>query len=340
MTPFSSLTWSHAEAPLSEVLVNPERGFYYHTESDSSNPTPLDLATLQGVRQGGRTVLLRVYYLDTFFDTDDLSTELLNQLEEDFQTMLNAGMKCVLRFAYYRPSIWPDPSCCGVSGLPVSTETCCITEPPLARILAHIASLATVLQSWTHAIVAVQSGFIGPWGEGHSSTNFQCSAANAGKRQIIAALLDAVPARQVQIRYPSLKQALFFPEEEPNMAVIASNLVLNGDFETVDGGATGAANWWPGVGSGYQGELTSVDSIAGKSIKVNAGFSAAQYLSLTEVQGASSNIVKIYGHSKLYNGEKMLIAILLCVAPFYEQYFNRNDVRCIFSYDCITSKYP
>ena len=76
------------EAPFTTTLLNPERGFYHHTESLASNPSPLDLTALQAVRQGGRTVLLRVYYLDTFLETDTISTEFLDQLVADFQTML------------------------------------------------------------------------------------------------------------------------------------------------------------------------------------------------------------------------------------------------------------
>ena len=78
-------------------------------------------------------------------------------------------MKCVIRFAYYQPSDWPDDG--GI-----------VTEPPAARILLHVGSLANVLQQWTHAIIALQTGFIGPWGEGHSSTHFRCSAAEGGVR--------------------------------------------------------------------------------------------------------------------------------------------------------------
>ena len=69
-------------------LLNPGRGFYHHTESHASSPAPLNLSSLQSVRAGGRTVLLRVYYLDTFLDTDTLTTTFLDQLATDFQTML------------------------------------------------------------------------------------------------------------------------------------------------------------------------------------------------------------------------------------------------------------
>ena len=197
-------------------------------------------------------------------------------------------MKCVIRFAYYQPSDWPDDG--GI-----------VTEPPAARILLHVGSLANVLQQWTHAIIALQTGFIGPWGEGHSSTHFRCSAAEGGVRQIIAALVDAVPGRSVQIRYPSLKKTLFFPEKETDMTVITSNVILNGDLETVDTGPTGASSWSAGVGSSAGLELTNADSISGNSINVSAGNSAYQGINLSAAQGAQGNIIKIFGSSKIYN---------------------------------------
>lgn len=209
-------------------------------------------------------------------------------------------MKCIIRFAYYKPAVWPD-----YSGS--------ITEPPTERILNHISSLATVLPLWTHAIVAVQSGLIGPWGEGHASTHFRCSAAEDGKRQIIDALLDAVPGRDVQLRYPNLKQELFYSESP--LTVVEDNVVLNAEFEITDSGyLTGAESWSSNKFPWVSGDnptasdvlLTSTDSISGNSMKVLAGFSAAQVISLTAEQGAEGNIVKLFGNSKLINAPEAI----------------------------------
>ena len=84
-----------AEAPYSTSLLNPERGFYFHTESHASSPSPLQLTALQAIRAGGRTILLRVYYLDEFLDTDTISTTFLDQLVADFQTMLVGACFCL-----------------------------------------------------------------------------------------------------------------------------------------------------------------------------------------------------------------------------------------------------
>ena len=79
---------SWPEAAVSDLPLNPERGFYAHTESKSSSPAPLGLSYLQGIRAGGRTVILRVYYLDSFMDSDTISEDFLDQIATDFQTML------------------------------------------------------------------------------------------------------------------------------------------------------------------------------------------------------------------------------------------------------------
>ena len=189
-------------------------------------------------------------------------------------------MKCVLRFAYYLPSEWPDPN-------PPAE-----TEPDLARIRLHIAALAPKLRAWTHAIIAVQSGFIGPWGEGHASAHFSCDAANSWIRQIMDDLLVAVPGRMVQVRYPSLKPQLFLPDEEASMSVVGAidNLVVNGDVET-DNGAGAPSNFFVWIdttgGTGSPSvELTTDDSVSGNSTKVYAGFGAAQTVTFDSTNGA------------------------------------------------------
>ena len=189
---------------------------------------------------------------------------------------------------------------------PHPSSTCCQTEPEVSRILAHIAALSTTLQTYAHAIIAVQSGFIGPWGEGHASTKFGCSSASDSKRQIVEALIDAVPGKTVQIRYPKLKRDMYFPELESSMTSIDTNVVSNPDFETIDvNSPTGLSTWAVGVGTPVGSEVTATsadDTISGtKSIKVEAGFSAFQAVMLSADQGQAGNIIKIAASSRLHN---------------------------------------
>ena len=138
-------------------------------------------------------------------------------------------------------------------------------------------------------ILALQAGFIGPWGEWHSSTHFKCSAANVDRREILTALLAAVPERDVQIRYPRGKLDLFYPDAESDMELISisDNLLLNPDFEN------GLSTW---TILEFEGSITGVvleteDSKSGNSVKVSPNFSVRQIPALTEEQGQGGNIM-------------------------------------------------
>lgn len=57
-------------------------------------------------------------------------------------------------------------------------------------------------------IAVVQAGFIGAWGEWHTSTNGLTEPA--ARQEILEKLVDAVPvSRAVQLRYPPYKKALY-----------------------------------------------------------------------------------------------------------------------------------
>ena len=57
-------------------------------------------------------------------------------------------------------------------------------------------------------IVSVQAGFIGPWGEGHSSTDVADPSPDGGS-DVLEALPDAVPDRVVQLRTPLQKRTIY-----------------------------------------------------------------------------------------------------------------------------------
>ena len=81
-------------------------------------------------------------------------------------------------------------------------------DAPLDRVLQHIEQLKPYWQANADVIAVLHAGFIGAWGEWHSSTNGLDSDAN--KRTIANALLAALPpSRMVQIRYPAAIRALF-----------------------------------------------------------------------------------------------------------------------------------
>ncbi len=159
-------------------LVNPERGYY----------VGLDLLDGDGagqVRASGHTLAIAIVRLDDYRDRA-LDSALLGALRAGFANVRAAGIKVILRFTYN--SSFAD-------------------DAPRSRILGHINQLAPIMSDYSDVIAVVQAGFIGAWGEWHSSTNGLDNDADRGA--ILGALLAAVPAsRTVQIRTPMFKDAI------------------------------------------------------------------------------------------------------------------------------------
>lgn len=170
-------------APSSAVILNPERGFYATT----SLVEPQDLSKL---RASGVTLVHSYVRLDDY-RTADLPQSLLDQVDTGFVRVRAAGLKVILRFAY---NDGPYPN----------------SEPdaPKDWVLKHITQLKPLLEKNADAIAVVQAGFIGAWGEWHTSTNGL--TAPATRQAILEALVAAVPSsRFVQLRYPPYKRELY-----------------------------------------------------------------------------------------------------------------------------------
>lgn len=192
-----------------DVIANPERGFYHHTEThykaDNTGYVPLDVTTLRNFRtQENITQILRVFYLEKFASQDVIDKQYLDLVRADFRTARAAGVKVIVRFAYALPGDgWPPPSPYG--------------DAPVARVLKHIQQLTPVLRQNADVIELVQSGFVGLWGEGYYTDHFsnpqdpsQVSDQNwADRKAVIMALLRALPKdRMIQVRTPYMKQRM------------------------------------------------------------------------------------------------------------------------------------
>lgn len=164
-------------APSDENFLNPERGF--HGNVSLANDT-----NLSWVREGGYTLARSYVRLDAY-----RRKPLPDNLLADVQRGLDAArIKIVLRFAY-NFGIGED-------------------DTTLAWVEKHIEQVTPLLERNADVIAAVQAGFIGAWGEWHSSENGLGSPEN--KAAVHAALLNAVPAsRMVQLRYPGNLIALY-----------------------------------------------------------------------------------------------------------------------------------
>ncbi len=166
-------------APSDEDFLNPERGYYVGLDL-------LDGSGAGAVRASGHTLAIAIVRLDDYRDRP-LDSALLSALRDGLRKARAAGVKVILRFAYNE----------GYEG-----------DAPRARILGHIDQLAPILGDNADVIAVVQAGFIGAWGEWHSSTNGLDNDDDRGA--ILRRLLAAVPAsRTVQIRTPMYKDAIF-----------------------------------------------------------------------------------------------------------------------------------
>ena len=160
------------------TILNPERGFRFDGDINPES----NFATYYEAL--GITLVHSYVRLDDYREVD-LSQDFLDDLEAGFANMRNSGIKTVLRFSY---NFGPYPD----------------SEPDAskAQILRHIEQLRPILQNNADVIAWMQAGFIGAWGEWHTSTNGLDNLED--KQEILFALLDALPeTRMIQVRYPS-----------------------------------------------------------------------------------------------------------------------------------------
>jgi hypothetical protein len=166
----------------SEIL-NPERGF--HKWVNLVDGTDFSSVRAAGYTLGFASVSLASYR------SSSLSSSFLDRLVRGFNAARTAGIKLILRFKYSDGFDDPDAS--------------------KSRMLQHIGQLAPLLQAHADVIAVMQAGFIGAWGEWHSSTNGLDNPAD--EREILTALLDALPSsRMIQVRTPTHKQSIYGTE--------------------------------------------------------------------------------------------------------------------------------
>lgn len=169
----SVLAHSFDEDP--SPILNPERGFYLPADL----PGPVGFGPL---RATGKTLILLEIHLDEYRQSD-LPSAFLEMLDANFAEIRAAGLKAIPRFSYNQGP-WPNPE----------------PDAPLAQVLRHIEQVTPILQKNSDVIAWLQAGFIGAWGEWHSSTNDLTTAEN--KQAVLNALQQALPNRYIELRYP------------------------------------------------------------------------------------------------------------------------------------------
>jgi hypothetical protein len=169
-----------------DVISNPERGFM-HLWSVNSEGTPLNLVTLQNLKNENVTIINRLYYLEAFKNSD-ISVAQINLIKTDFERLRSTGIKCILRFAYNANQ----------------NET----DAPLNIIERHLDQLKPVFIENADVIAFLQAGFIGSWGEWYYTTNNLTTLEN--KKAVINKLLEVLPKEiKIQVRTPLYKQQVF-----------------------------------------------------------------------------------------------------------------------------------
>ena len=169
-------TVTHTYIPSDASILNPERGFF----TPYTLPGP---AGFSAIRITGKTLVHLNLRLDDWRETD-IPQDVLDGFQTNFDDIRDAGVKAIIRFAY-NEGPYPD------------------TEPDASKtqILRHIKQLTPLLQTNADVIAWVEAGFIGAWGEWHTSTNGLDNLTD--KRDILNAILAAIPNRFVQVRYPA-----------------------------------------------------------------------------------------------------------------------------------------
>ncbi len=183
-TPVTASLQTLTYTPLPGDVVNPERGFRYSFDDFA----PSDFGVYRNL---GTSLVYSDIDLRDFRDRD-ISQQKLEQIQAAFDSIRKGGMKVILRVKY-NDGPWPNSE----------------PDASLEQILRHIEQLKPLFQKNADIIAWVHAGFIGAWGEWHTSTH-KLDQDPAAKQAILNALAEALPAnRFIQLRYPFDLMSLF-----------------------------------------------------------------------------------------------------------------------------------
>jgi hypothetical protein len=182
-------------------IANPERGFFQYSEthyaSDNTGYVPLSAASLAASKAAdSRPLVFRYFVMEKYLSLDTIDSTWLNLVAADLAAIRTAGCRGILRFVYSTSGDMTPPYG---------------ADPPLARVLGHIAQIAAVVNVAADVVEAVQAGFIGMWGEWYYTDNFGDVGSPtvqqyADRVSVIGALVSGLDARiPVLLRYPGLK---------------------------------------------------------------------------------------------------------------------------------------
>lgn len=163
--------------PSFEDFKNPERGWNRQISFDNEKYG-------SKFNSESNSTLFWVTWNIPDFRTKDLSSNLLNQINNMFEDIRKKEMKVIFRLRYSQNDQGSNQY-----------------DAPFEWVLKHIKQIKPILYQNSDVLLLLDAGFIGHWGEWHHSTN---GLLVPEKRNVIVdSLLDAVPKdRMIYLRYP------------------------------------------------------------------------------------------------------------------------------------------
>jgi hypothetical protein len=170
--------------PATGDVPSPERGFYRGLSNDFLKVTADDM---HAAHAEGSRLLYATIRLDDF-RKKKIDAAYLAKIDKAFASAADGGVKLIVRFTYNYPGNERD--------------YLDAKDAKLSVVKTHIQQLAPLVAKNRSSIAVLQAGFVGAWGEAHTSSNKLDSDEN--KREVITALLAAMPQDlQILWRYPS-----------------------------------------------------------------------------------------------------------------------------------------
>ncbi len=200
---------------------NPERGFYGWSGADFVSA--YDAGSVKVTSDAGMRLLLALVQLDNFRSTD-LTADWLRALDASFAKVRAVGMKVTLAVSYDFTAGGNDASA--------------------AQIKRHLEQLKPVLAANADVIPYMRAGFIGAWGEWHSSQSgnscgynslpsVPCDVADANRVIVRDALFANVPGTtQIGFRSPSDLQKWYPVPKQQSRAGMHNDCFLSGPTDT------------------------------------------------------------------------------------------------------------
>lgn len=157
------------------------------------------------IRGDGQSIVYGRVLADDFRN-QPFSQSFLNQIQSGFDAARQNGIKVKMRVAYN-----DDGG----------------ADAPKSVILNHIQQLQPIWEANKDVLFHLDAGFIGGWGEWHSSQNGLDTPAN--RSEILGAILDALPVdRTVGIRTPHFKREVYSGSQASDSAKITAANAFDG----------------------------------------------------------------------------------------------------------------